>query len=84
MDGFDLLAYRYKYQNKVPELISRLKKEISIPIVVAGSIASFERLQEIINAEVWAFTIGSAFFEKTFVKGGSYRENVNSVYERLE
>ena len=44
--GFDLLAYRYKYQDKVNELIEALMENINVPIVSAGSINSQERLQE--------------------------------------
>ena len=84
VDGFDLLAYRYTYQDKVSALIQKLKEAVSVPIVSAGSINSFERLQKTLDSGVWAFTIGSAFFEKKFVQGGSYRENVEAVYEKLK
>ncbi len=84
VDGFDLLAYRYTYQDKVSALIQKLKEAVSVPIVSAGSINSFERLQKILDSGAWAFTIGSAFFEKKFVQDGSYRENVKAVYEKLK
>ena len=84
VDGFDLLAYRYTYQDKVSELIQKLSEAVSVPIVSAGSINSFERLQKTLDSGVWAFTIGSAFFEKKFVQGGSCRENVEAVYEKLK
>jgi len=84
VDGFDLLAYRYKYRDKVPELVEKLTAAVSVPIVSAGSINSFDRLQKTVDSGVWAFTIGSAFFEKKFVPGGSYRENVEAVYEKLK
>ncbi|HEB32264.1 MAG TPA: hypothetical protein ENI15_15550 [Spirochaetes bacterium] len=84
VDGFDLLAYRYKYRDKVPELIKKLRAAVSVPIVSAGSINSFDRLQKTVDSGVWAFTIGSAFFEKKFIPGGSYRENVEAIYEKLK
>jgi hypothetical protein len=84
VDGFDLLAYRYAYQDNVSALIQKLKEAVSVPIVSAGSINSFERLQKTLDSGVWAFTIGSAFFEKKFVQGGSYRENVKAVHEKLK
>ena len=36
-----------------------------IPIVSAGSIATFERITEVWDSGAWGFTIGSAFFEKS-------------------
>lgn len=82
-DGFDLLLYRYKYPEKINELISRVVKEIKVPVVSAGSINSWERLQATIDQKVWGFTIGGAFFEKKFVPNGSYRDNVAAVLKKL-
>ena len=84
VDGFDLLAYRYKYQDKVPELLEKLIEAVSVPIVSAGSIDSFDRLKKTVDSGVWAFTIGSAFFEKKFAPGESYRKNVETVFEKLK
>jgi hypothetical protein len=84
VDGFDLLAYRYKYLDKVSELLKKLIAAVSVPVVSAGSIDSFDRLQKTVDSGVWAFTIGSAFFEKKFIPGGSYRKNVEAVYEKLQ
>jgi hypothetical protein len=83
VDGFDLLAYRYKYPDKVNELVLAVKNAVSVSIVSAGSINSYQRLEETINQGVWGFTIGGAFFEKKFVPGGSYRDNVIAVLKRL-
>jgi len=83
-NGFNLLAYRYKYSEKVNELVLALKRAIKVPIISAGSINSFQRLQETIDQGVWGFTIGGAFFEKKFVPDGSYRNNVEAVVERLK
>ena len=55
-----------------------------MPIVSAGSINTFTRLQETIDQGVWAFTIGGAFFEKKFVPDGTYRDNVVAVLEKLK
>ena len=82
--GFDLLAYRYKYQDKVNDLILALGEALEVPIVSAGSINSFDRLQETIDQGVWGFTIGGAFFEKKFVPNGSYRDNVAAVIRFLK
>ncbi len=83
-NGFDILAYRYKYPDKVGKLVESLKQGISVPIVSAGSINSFERLEQTITQGVWGFTIGGAFFEKKFMPEGSYRDNVAAVVGRLK
>lgn len=82
-NGFDLLAYRYIKPEKVNELVAAVKNAVKVPIVSAGSINSFARLQETIDQGVWGFTIGGAFFEKKFVPGGSYRDNVAAVLKKL-
>ena len=82
-DGFDLLLYRYKYPEKIDELISRVVKEVKVPVVSAGSINSWERLQATIDQKVWGFTVGGAFFEKKFVPEGTYRDNVKAVVDYL-
>jgi len=83
-DGFDLLAYRYKHPEKADMLVKKLVSEINAPIVSAGSINSFKRLQATIDQGVWGFTIGGAFFEKKFVPDGTYRDNVAAVVEYLK
>lgn len=84
VDGFDLLAYRYEKSDKVNDLITALKEAVKVPVVSAGSINSFQRLQETIDQGVWAFTIGGAFFEKKFVPNGSFRDNVEAVVRKLK
>jgi len=81
--GFDLLAYRYTDQDSVVTLLKALREAVTVPIISAGSINSFERLQRTLESNVWAFTIGSAFFERKFVRDGTYRENVEAVYNIL-
>lgn len=82
-NGFDLLAYRYIKPEKVNELVAAVRNAVKVPIVSAGSINSFARLQETIDQGVWGFTIGGAFFEKKFVPNGSYRDNVAAVLAKL-
>lgn len=82
-NGFDLLAYRYIKPEKVNELVAAVRNAVKVPIVSAGSINSFARLQETIDQGVWGFTIGGAFFEKKFVPDGSYRDNVAAVLAKL-
>lgn len=80
--GLDLLTYRY--DGDAALLLKRVVEATHVPIVSAGSIASFERIREVWEAGAWGFTIGSAFFDKKFVPNGSFEENVWEVCNWLE
>ena len=74
--GLDLLSYRFK--GNVEELIKSVVNKTKAPIVSAGSIDSDERIKIVSNLGVWAFTVGSAAFEKKFANGSS------SIVDQLE
>ncbi len=80
--GLDLLTYRYL--GDAPLLLREVVKATRIPIVSAGSIASYERIAEVWQTHAWGFTIGSAFFEKKFVANGSFKDNALAVLKWLE
>jgi len=82
VQGLDLLTYRYT--GNAPSLLSQVVQSTRIPVVSAGSIASFERITEVWDSGAWGFTIGSAFFEKKFVPDGSFEVNVWAVCNWLE
>jgi len=82
VDGFDLLAYRYVGDPE--QLAKEFIEAIKLPVVVAGSINSFARLDKIKELDPWAFTIGSAFFEKKFVADGSFDKQIEVVLDYLE
>ena len=75
VDGFDLLGYRFT--GDAVELNRRFVSEVSAPVVIAGSIDSFERIDEVLETGAWGFTIGSAFFDKRF--GESFPEQIDKV-----
>lgn len=80
--GFDLLAYRYTGDARA--LLKAVVSATHIPLVSAGSVATFERIAEIWEAGAWGFTIGGAFFEKKFVPQGSFADNMMAVWNWLE
>lgn len=80
-DGLDLLGYRFT--GDAAKLLNEVVEGTTIPVVCAGSIASYERIDEVEKSGAWGFTIGTAFFEKKFVQGGSLRENILAVIDRL-
>ena len=77
VDGLDLLTYRYT--GDASSLLAEVVQATQIPIVSAGSIATFDRIHEVWSSGAWGFTIGSAFFDRQFVPNGSFEENVFAV-----
>lgn len=80
--GLDLLTYRYA--GDAAHLLTQVVQATQVPIVSAGSIATFDRITEVWDSGAWGFTIGSAFFEKQFVPNGSFEENVLAVCNWLQ
>lgn len=77
--GADLLGYRHRGDGY------RVSKEVvtqaSCPICLAGSIDSYERLDQVLSAAPAWFTIGGAFFDGKF--GGDFRTQINRVCEYI-
>ena len=82
IDGLDLVAYRYKQSERVGELLQACIAQIDAPLISAGSIDGWPRLEETIRSGIWAFTIGSALFEKKFVPGASFNEQIMAVWSK--
>ncbi|MBP5363311.1 MAG: hypothetical protein J6Y71_09870 [Ruminococcus sp.] len=80
VDGFDLLGYRYT--GDAVMLNSRFSNEVNASVCIAGSVNSYERLDEIKAASPWAFTIGGAFFDHRF--GDSISEQIDNVIEYIK
>lgn len=64
--GVDLLAYRYIKEDADKRLIRDFLDQIKEPVILAGSIDSWDRLEKVLNYKPWGFTIGSAFFNNKF------------------
>lgn len=80
--GLDLVAYRYAEGDPV-DLAKQVVAQASTPVIIAGSIASYERLKIINEVNPWAFTMGSALFEGLFVSDGDFRINLQKVVELM-
>lgn len=76
--GLDLLAYRWN-EGQVADLIAKVVAASQVPVVVAGSIADVSQIATVSSAGAWAFTVGSALFDRRFVPGGSLRAQVDAV-----
>lgn len=82
IDAFDLLTYRHVSD---PEgLATAFIKAVKVPVILAGSVDSFARIDRVEAMGAWGFTIGGAFFGKKFVKDGSFREQVAAVAQYLQ
>ncbi len=80
--GFDLLAYRYV--GDAQALAKSFVEGVHVPVVLAGSIDGFPRLDRVKRIAPWAFTIGSAFFDRKFAPGGTFREQIVKVLDYLK
>jgi hypothetical protein len=78
--GLDLLAYRHA--GDVDALMRAVVKSASGPVVVAGSIDSDTRIEAVRASGAWGFTVGGAVFERSFVPGGSYADQVRHILEQ--
>jgi phosphoribosylformimino-5-aminoimidazole carboxamide ribonucleotide (ProFAR) isomerase len=63
-------------------LSRQLINSINAPVCLAGSIDSYQRLQEVKDLSPWTFTIGSAFFEKKF--GEAFTDQIDRVCNYIE
>lgn len=77
--GIDLLGYRYT--GDPVKLNREFVSRVDAPVCIAGSINSYERIDEVKKAAPWSFTIGGAFFEHYF--GGPVSEQIQNVCNHL-
>lgn len=76
VSGLDLLAYRHNGDCEL--LIDRVCSAVKKPVIVAGSIESFDRLAAVRRSGAWAFTVGSAIFERRF-GSDSVRDQITNI-----
>jgi hypothetical protein len=76
-DGINLLAYRY--DGDVPALVRAVSQAASLPLICAGSVDSAERIRELADLGVWAFTVGTAALDGRFVEGGDLRTQLEAI-----
>jgi len=81
VDGINILLYRYTGDANL--LLQRIVEKLSIPIIPAGNIDNFEKLDQLKRKDVFAFTIGGAILEKKFVPGKSLKEQIIAILNRL-
>ena len=78
--GIDLLGYRYTGDAR--QLNRVMAESIEMPICIAGSVDSYEKIDEILEIGAHSFTIGSAFFDNQF--GETFMEQIDRVCDYVE
>lgn len=80
-DGVDLTAYRYADGDPL-ELARAVGEKIGMDkLTIAGSVGNKERMDAMKELNCHAYTMGSALFNSNFVKGGTFRENLEYVLD---
>ena len=80
--GVDLLGFRHVED---PEGLSReFISRSAVPVVLAGSINSLQRIDFVNEINPWGYTMGSALFNKALLPEGSFRENLEEVVKKME
>ncbi|AYU54207.1 hypothetical protein [Staphylococcus debuckii] len=77
--GFDLLGYRYV--GDPVELIHTFVTKLELPVCIAGSLDTYEKLDVIKAISPWAITVGSAFFDNKL--RGTFSEQIDKVYDYI-
>ncbi len=81
--GVDLTAYRY-VEGNAADLTQAVVDAIGADkVCIAGSIGNTKRMDEMKDAGVSEYTMGSALFNANFVEDGSFRENLEYVIAYL-
>jgi hypothetical protein len=78
VSGLDLLAYRHPTADH-ETLIREVVRRSNGPVIVAGSIASIERVRAVNEAGAWGYTIGSAIFDGLLPGAPSVPDQVRHV-----
>jgi|ECHnycMinimDraft_1075156.scaffolds.fasta_scaffold07710_2 2,4-dienoyl-CoA reductase-like NADH-dependent reductase (Old Yellow Enzyme family) len=82
VDGLDLLAFRYQ-EGDPYELLYKITSSTRLPVIVAGSIDSLEKISKIHKLGAWGFTVGTAMFDKAFANG-SIADQVYCILNHLK
>ena len=75
--GLDLLAYRYA--GDVEALVGAVLAAVDKPVIAAGSVDLFERIDALRELGVWGFTVGGAVFECAFPAPSNNRAQVEAI-----
>lgn len=78
--GLDLLTYRHPSADPAA-LTTAVVAASAGPVIAAGSVATADQIRLLARSGAWAFTIGSAIFERLLPGGPSLNGQVRSVLQ---
>lgn len=78
--GVNLLAYRHVSGNG-DALVRQVCAASPIPVLVAGAVASVERIRLVSDAGAWGFTIGAAVLDRRVVPGANVSTQLRTVLD---
>ena len=81
VEGIDLLSFRYV--GDAMALLKAVVEAVKIPVISAGSVNSFGRIDEVAATGADGMTMGTALFHNKFVEG-TFAENLKSVVEYMK
>jgi hypothetical protein len=79
--AFDILAYRHVIDGE--KLAREFCAAVDARIVIAGSINSWARIDTMYEIGPAGFTMGSALFDKKYVRDGDFRANLKAVADYM-
>ena len=79
--GVNLLAYRY--EGDPLALTEAVVGAVDIPVLAAGSVNGFERIEALCEIGVWGFTIGGAVMDRSLVDG-SLTDQIEAVLRAVK
>jgi phosphoribosylformimino-5-aminoimidazole carboxamide ribonucleotide (ProFAR) isomerase len=59
-------------------------KAVDAKICIAGSINSYKRIDTMFEIGPWSFTMGTALFDKNYLRDGSFRDNLQAVVNYMD
>ena len=74
-----LAGQRFRPDSQSAEVVQKVRGDVCL----AGSVASFQRLDEVKATGAWAFTIGGAFFENKFGENLTFGEQIDVVVDYM-
>jgi hypothetical protein len=77
VDGINLLAYRY--DGDVNQLVEAVVGASDLPVIAAGSVDSAQRIRDLDERGVWAFTIGTAALDGKLVPGAPLAQQLEYI-----
>ena len=78
--GVDLLAYRH-IRVDGDTLVKQVCAESPIPVLVAGAVASVDRIRFVRDAGTWGFTVGAAVLDQHVVPGANVSTQLRTVLD---